>query len=87
MLAMRLHRPGLPLQADELPLPEISAEQVLLKVLACGVCRTDCEEFMNVAADLELHPAVEIFNLKDANEALQRLRAGRLNGAAVLHST
>jgi hypothetical protein len=33
---------------------------------------------------VHLKPAVECFALADANEALARLRAGRLRGAAVL---
>ena len=41
MQAMRLHSPGKSLSRDEIPLPEIGAQQLLLRVLACGVCRTD----------------------------------------------
>ncbi|HEU0225763.1 MAG TPA: zinc-dependent alcohol dehydrogenase family protein [Steroidobacteraceae bacterium] len=41
MLAMRLHAPGRPLVADELPVPEPGPGELLLRVLACGVCRTD----------------------------------------------
>ena len=45
MRAMRLAAPAsvaeAPLQLVELPVPEPAAGQVLLRVLACGVCRTD----------------------------------------------
>ncbi|MCD6339268.1 MAG: alcohol dehydrogenase catalytic domain-containing protein, partial [Verrucomicrobia bacterium] len=41
MKAMALDRPGAPLRAMELPRPEPGPGQVRLKVLACGVCRTD----------------------------------------------
>ena len=41
MRAMLLERPGLPLQAVELPVPRPAAGQILLRVEACGVCRTD----------------------------------------------
>jgi propanol-preferring alcohol dehydrogenase len=45
MRAMRLAAPApvaeAPLQLVELPVPEAGAGQVLLRVLACGVCRTD----------------------------------------------
>lgn len=41
MKAMIFDRPGLPLRAAELDIPQCGAEQVLLKVSACGVCRTD----------------------------------------------
>jgi propanol-preferring alcohol dehydrogenase len=38
---MVLDRPGTPLRAAELPDPEPGPGQVLLRVRACGVCRTD----------------------------------------------
>lgn len=41
MKSMRLHAPGAPLQMDDVPVPGIGANQVLLRVSACGVCRTD----------------------------------------------
>lgn len=41
MKSMRLHAPGAPLQMDDVPVPGIGANQVLLRVRACGVCRTD----------------------------------------------
>ena len=41
MKAMVLQRPGTPLRQMELPTPTPSAGQVLVKVAACGVCRTD----------------------------------------------
>jgi propanol-preferring alcohol dehydrogenase len=41
MRAMLLDEPGRPLRAAELPTPEAGAGQVLVRVAACGVCRTD----------------------------------------------
>jgi alcohol dehydrogenase, propanol-preferring len=41
MRAMVLDAPGNPLRAAEVPVPEPGAEQVLLRVHACAVCRTD----------------------------------------------
>ena len=41
MLAMVLDAPGQPLSARELPLPEPGPGEVLVRVSACGVCRTD----------------------------------------------
>ena len=41
MRAMVLAAPGVPLQLRELPLPRAGAGQVLIKVSACAVCRTD----------------------------------------------
>jgi propanol-preferring alcohol dehydrogenase len=41
MKAMRLHAAGSALRFDELEVPRAGPGQVLIKVLACGVCRTD----------------------------------------------
>lgn len=41
MLAMTLPGPGQPLLLTDLPLPEPDQHEVRVKVLACGVCRTD----------------------------------------------
>jgi propanol-preferring alcohol dehydrogenase len=49
-----------------------------------NLTRADGLEFMRVAADVDLAPAIERFALADANEALARLRNGELRGAAVL---
>ena len=38
---MRLHATGQPLHEDEVPVPKPAAGQLLLRVRACGVCRTD----------------------------------------------
>lgn len=41
MEAMVLKRAGEPLAPEALPMPAPGPDQILLKVLACGVCRTD----------------------------------------------
>ncbi|MFO8047247.1 MAG: zinc-dependent alcohol dehydrogenase family protein [Halomonas sp.] len=41
MLAMRLHAPGQPLEWEEVSRPQPGPGDVQLRVLACGVCRTD----------------------------------------------
>ncbi|MBK8901719.1 MAG: zinc-dependent alcohol dehydrogenase family protein [Anaerolineaceae bacterium] len=41
MKAMVLEKPGSPLVLTELAPPEPAANELLLKVMACGVCRTD----------------------------------------------
>lgn len=41
MRAMVLHRPGEALRPEHLPIPAAGPGQILLKVEACGVCRTD----------------------------------------------
>ncbi len=50
MQAMVLDRPGIPLKPATLEVPEPGASQILIKVAACGVCRTDLHIF-----DGELH--------------------------------
>ena len=41
MLAMTLSGPGQPLGMTDLPMPEPGEHDIVIKVLACGVCRTD----------------------------------------------
>ena len=45
MRAMLLEEPGKPLRLAELPDPEVGPGQVLIRVAACGVCRTDLHVF------------------------------------------
>jgi propanol-preferring alcohol dehydrogenase len=49
-----------------------------------NLTRADGEEFLDLAAKLALRPTVETFPLSEANLALERLRRGALQGAAVL---
>jgi len=49
-----------------------------------NLTRRDGAEFMNLAATVEMRPTVETYSLSQANEALENLRRGALNGAAVL---
>jgi propanol-preferring alcohol dehydrogenase len=57
-------------------------ERVLRSV--ANLTRADGEEFLELAARMPLVPHVEAFALDRANEAIAALRAGRVNGAAVL---
>jgi alcohol dehydrogenase, propanol-preferring len=43
MKAARLHEYGKPLVLEEIPVPDIGPDEILVKVAACGVCRTDAE--------------------------------------------
>lgn len=45
MDAMVLHAPGTPLTLERLPVPRPAGGQVLMRVRACGVCRTDLHVF------------------------------------------
>jgi len=49
-----------------------------------NLTRRDGEEFMTLAPKVPVHTEVETFRLEEANEALKRLRDGKLQGAAVL---
>ena len=49
-----------------------------------NLTRRDGEEFLRIAPQVPVKTAVETFDLAQANEALQRLREGRITGAAVL---
>ena len=52
MKAMGLDKPGAPLHQVELPDPSPGPGQVLVRVAACGVCRTDLH-----VVDGDLRPA------------------------------
>jgi propanol-preferring alcohol dehydrogenase len=49
-----------------------------------NLTRSDAEQFMDLAPRVPVRTHVEIFQLSEANEALDRLRRGMLRGAAVL---
>ena len=49
-----------------------------------NLTRHDGEEFMALAPQVPVRTEVELHQLADANEALDRLRAGEIRGAAVL---
>jgi propanol-preferring alcohol dehydrogenase len=53
-------------------------------VSVANLTRDDGRDFMRLAASLPLEPSVEVTPLTAANEALARLKAGKLEGAAVL---
>jgi propanol-preferring alcohol dehydrogenase len=49
-----------------------------------NLTRRDAEEFLALAPKVPIRTETEVLPLAQANEALERLRAGRLRGAAVL---
>ena len=49
-----------------------------------NLTRADGEAFFHMASRVDLHTAVVPFSMKDANRALSALRAGEIDGAAVL---
>lgn len=93
MLAMQLTRPApvedLPLQPVDLPIPRPSAGQVLLRVTACGVCRTDlhiCEGELS-APRLPLVPGHQVVGVVELTGAgVEQVQVGQRVGAAWLAS-
>ena len=49
-----------------------------------NLTRKDAEDFMTIAPKVPVRAQIELFPLVEANEALNRLRTGKLRGAAVL---
>jgi len=83
MLAMLSDKPGEPLRAAELPTPEPERGQIRVKVLACGVCRTDLHvvdgELPN--PKLPIIPGHEIVGTVDAlGEGTRRFKIGERVG-------
>jgi len=68
MRAMVLHRPGTPLRAETLPDPVPGPGEVRIRVLACGVCRTDLHLVDGELPDpaLPIVPGHEIVGVVDA---------------------
>jgi len=46
--------------------------------------RQDAREFLDLAVSIPIHTAYDVFPLAEGSEALERLAAGRIGGAAVL---
>lgn len=79
MLAMLLRRPRYPLKAEEVAVPEARPGQVLIKVCACAVCRTDLHVVDGELADpkLPLVPGHEIVGRVIAlGKGVERFRPG-----------
>lgn len=49
-----------------------------------NLTRRDGEELLALASRVRVKPTVQAFSLEEANEALEQLRTGRIEGAAVL---
>jgi propanol-preferring alcohol dehydrogenase len=53
-------------------------------ISVANLTRRDGDEFLEIAPRVPVRTTVELFPLEQANEALALLRAGKINGAAVL---
>jgi alcohol dehydrogenase, propanol-preferring len=77
--AMVLQSPGNPLRAAEVPVPQPGPEQVLLRVHACAVCRTDLHVVDGELPDpkLPLIPGHQIVGtVEKVGEQVERFAAG-----------
>jgi len=83
MKAMLLRAPGARLEPADLPVPEPGPREVLLKVRACAVCRTDLHVVDGDLAEpkLPLVPGHEIVGLvTEVGQAVERLVPGQRVG-------
>lgn len=90
MLAMMLNEPRTPLRKTDLPQPIPGADQVLVKVHACGVCRTDLHVVDGELSDpkLPLIPGHEIVGTVAARgDSVERFTIGDRIGVPWLGST
>ena len=60
----------------------IYGERTLRSV--ANLTRQDGLEFLSLAAEIPIHPSVEVYPLASANQALEDLKHSRIDGAAVL---
>jgi alcohol dehydrogenase, propanol-preferring len=67
------------------PYRDLWEERVLRSV--ANLTRADAEEFLALAPQVPVRTTVQAFALEQAEEALTRLREGRIEGAAVLRVT
>ena len=90
MRAMVLERAGAPLVPRDLPIPEPGPDQVLVRVSACGVCRTDLHVVDGELSEpkLPLVPGHEIIGTVAATGAgVERFSAGARVGIPWLGAT
>ena len=73
-----IHMSGIP----SFPYVDLWQERVICSV--ANLTRRDGEEFLKIAPRVPVKTKVETFSLEDANSALEKFRAGKLDGNAVL---
>jgi propanol-preferring alcohol dehydrogenase len=92
-LALQHLRPGGTLAINAIymsPIPEMPYDLLYRERTVRSVTnftRQDAEEFLRFAAEIPVRTEVEVFRLEAANDALQRLKHGRVRGSAVLTVT
>jgi len=79
MRAMILDTPGQPLQLADLPIPKPGPDQVLIRVHACAICRTDLHVIDGELSDprLPLVPGHQIVGtVMEVGERVKRFKGG-----------
>ena len=87
---MVLDSPGEPLRADQVPEPEVGSEEVLIRVRACAVCRTDLHVVDGELPDprLPLIPGHQIVGtVESLGERVERFAPGERVGVPWLGYT
>ena len=90
MRAMVLDSPGEPLRADQVPEPQVGSEEVLIRVRACAVCRTDLHVVDGELPDprLPLIPGHQIVGtVESLGERVERFAPGERVGVPWLGYT
>jgi len=64
------------------PYVDLWGERTICSV--ANLTRRDGEEFLSIAPRVPVRTETQTFPLEEANTALDRLRSGKINGAAVL---
>ncbi len=58
MKAARLHKPGEPLKIEEVPIPKINPDEVLVEMKACGICATDVHTAVHGMVPVSFSPII-----------------------------
>lgn len=90
MKAAVIHQFGAPLQIEEIPVKEPGENQILVKVIACGVCHTDlhaCEGDWPVQAKMPLVPGHEAIGyVVGLGRNVKNVKEGDIVGVPWLYS-
>lgn len=89
MKAARIHEYGQPLVLEEVPIPDIQSDEVLVNVKACGMCRSDVllvDSFFQNYGDIKppVTPGYEITGVIDKIGATVSKAAGLVEGDHVV---
>ena len=58
MKAARLYKPGEPLKIEQVPIPEVGADEVLVEMKACGICATDVHTAVHGMVPVSFSPII-----------------------------